>query len=412
MNVNSPYKFLLISETSDSGNPALDFTKQAVTIWKKVLVMDSIFEFYPSIEIIVADDVGLISDVITMVEGMKFNAKFGDPNAGYIEHDYVATKNEIIHAKITTHLSSDVLLKFLSYHNLLDIKDSAAWDDTLSNIVKDVCTKVLKIPNNKLSNIEETVGKDKWYKINETAQTFFRKLKKRAFSQTYENSPFLTFINSNGEFYFSSIEKLFKSQQPINSKPYIFSGDDDQSYDTLTIKNFYTMQGGLETNKDNYNPKLFYRKNNGTINTENGEGELSKIDLHMVKDDGKVMFRSDLINEKIATDFHDFGIYEDDKDKQFYQGFKNSVFIDSALYFRMEITINFNALAVAGKLVNLKLASNIKEKAGFAEEYNGNWLILTSRHFYDVDATPFTRLVIAKSRIKVGKDNPFEKRYL
>jgi hypothetical protein len=132
----------------------------------------------------------------------------------------------------------------------------------------------------------------------------------------------------------------------------------------------------------------------------------------MVKDDGKVMFRSDLINEKIATDFHDFGIYEDDKDKQFYQGFKNSVFIDSALYFRMEITINFNALAVAGKLVNLKLASNIKEKAGFAEEYNGNWLILTSRHFYDVDATPFTRLVIAKSRIKVGKDNPFEKRYL
>jgi hypothetical protein len=412
MNVNSPYKYLLVSETGDSGNPALDFTNQASTIWKKVLVMDSIFEFYPSIEIIIADDVGLISDVITMVEGMKFTSKLGDPDFGYVTHDYAATKNEIIHAKITTHLSSDVLLNFTSYYNLLDIKDSMAWDDTISNIVKDVCTKNLKIPNDKLSNIETTVGKDKWYRVNETAQTFFRKLLKRSYSQTFENSPFLTFINSNGEFYFSSIEKLFKSQQPINTTPYIFSGDDNQSYDAFAIKNFYTMQGGLETNKENYNPKFFYRTKTGTINTESGEGELSRIDSHMIKGDGKVMFRSDLIDSKIATDFHDFGIYEDDKDLQFYKGFKNSVFIDSALYFRMEITINFNSLAVAGKLINLKLASHIKEKAGFANEYSGNWLILTSRHFYDVDATPFTRLVIAKSRVDVGKDNPFEKRYL
>jgi len=413
---DSPYIFSFISETSDSGKIALDYSNEPMTIWKKVLVMDSVFNFYPSLEIILPDDFGFISDVMVAMEGMTFTAKIGDKtNNEFIEHKYAVQKNELIHVKNTTHLSGDVLLNLTSYHNLQDVRNSMAWNDTISNIVKELCgQKGLKLENSKIKDdyVEATDGKDVWYQINETAESCIKKLAKRAFSQTYEKSPYLTFINANGELYFSSIDKMFKNP-PINKdNPYTFSGQEDQSYSPWAIKNVYTIQGGLEINYPNYNKKTFTRDKSGVVNTgTSGDGEVSKINDHITKGSGSTFFRQDLITDTIPTDFDDFGIYED-KDRQFYKAFVNSLFIDSTLYLRLEITVNFNYQAVSGKVITLKVPSNIKEKSGGAKEYDGEWLILNSRHFYDKDLTPFTRLVIAKSRFIIDSTNPFKNRLL
>jgi len=412
MNFDSPYIFSFISEKADSGNIALDYSQQPMSIWKKVLVMDSIFDFYPSIEIVLPDDFGLLSDGLVMMEGMSFDTKLGNKETGeFITHKYVVQKNELIDPKVTTHLSGDVLLSLTSYHNLLDIKNSMAWEKTISEIVTELGKDVLKVST---TIIEDTTGEDVWYQINETVETFLkRKMAPRALSQSNATSPYITFINCQGELYFSSIDKLFK-QNTINDKdhPYKFSFEKDQSYDLYAIKNFYTMQGGLDVNKENYNKKTFYRDKSGVVNVGTaGDGELSKISEHIVKGDGKVLFRKDLITNTIGTDFDDYGIYED-KEKDFYAAFKNSLFIDSTMYLRMEITINFNPLAVSGKTILLKLVSNLKEKSGSAMEYDGTWLILGSRHFYDVDQAPFTRLIIAKSRIMPDSIHPFGKRFL
>lgn len=414
--ITSNYEFNLISENNSDGKIALDYSTQDHGIWKKVLIMDSIFEFYPSMEIIIPDDIGFLSDIMVVMEGMKFTAKLGEKTKSeYLEHDYVVQKNELIHAKTTTHLSGDVLLSFTSYYNLLDIKKSQAWKDTVSNIVKDLCKKGLKLPANKISDdrVEKTDGKDIWYQINETTEDFIKhKLVKVALSQNNSKSPYMSFINCSGEIYFSSIDKMFKQPAINKDNPYILSFDKDQSYGFQTIKNVYTIQGGLEINKVNYNKKTFYRKSDGKVNSGNsGDGEATKVSDHIIKGEGKVLFRKDLIDNDKATDFDDFGIYED-KDKQFYEGFVNSLFIDSTLYLRMEITVNFNYQAVSGKVVLLKIPSNIKEKSGYTKEYEGDWLITNSRHFFDVDAAPFTRLVIAKARINIDKAHPFYKKFL
>ena len=103
MNFDSPYIFSFISEKADSGNIALDYSQQPMSIWKKVLVMDSIFDFYPSIEIVLPDDFGLLSDGLVMMEGMSFDTKLGNKETGeFITHKYVVQKNELIDPKVTT----------------------------------------------------------------------------------------------------------------------------------------------------------------------------------------------------------------------------------------------------------------------------------------------------------------------
>ena len=410
MNYDSPFIFSFISEVADSGNIALNYSQQPMTIWKKVLVMDSIFDFYPSIEIVTPDDFGMISDGLVVMEGMSFIAMLGNKETGeFITHKYIVQKNELIEPKITTHLSGDVLLSLTSYHNLLDVKNSMAWMNMISLIALELGVTVLKVMGTPV--IEPTVGFDTWYQINETVETFLkRKMAPRAFSQSNPTSPYITFINCRGEFYFASIDFLFK-QPAINLLPYKFSSEKDQSYDMYAIKNFYTMQGGLDINKSNYNRKTFYRNQFGIVNIGTaGDGELSQINTHIGPGAGQVLFRKDLIMPLIGTDFSDYGLYED-KEMNFYEAFKNSLFIDSTMYLRMEITINFNPLAVSGKTILLMLASTLKDKGNVATEYNGNWLIIGSRHFYDVDQVPFTRLIIAKSRILIGS-HPFGKRFL
>ena len=63
--------------------------------------------------------------------------------------------------------------------------------------------------------------------------------REQAYSQNTPNSPYLTFINTNGEFYFSTVEALFKEQKIAASYKLQFKEDAVIDSDTLKVESSF-----------------------------------------------------------------------------------------------------------------------------------------------------------------------------
>lgn len=400
---DSQFKFFLESENDDKGNPAFNFTTQNMNVWKRVVITDSIYQFFPTIEIDLEDSTGVVHDYIVSLEGLQVKATFGSDEDGYLINEYIFEDSQLNTPTITDHISGNVILRGVSYYELLDSIKSKGFNDTISNIAKNIMKSSYGLTDSNKLFVENTTGNVQLYQINTTDVKFLFNLSDYAYSTNNSKSPYLTFFNCSGEFYFMSIDQLFK-QESINDEdyPFRFVLDEFRGVNPFAIQNYEILPGGLDINKNNYIKTFYAHKPDGSISKS-----INKIENHMQKGDGSLLLRKKHQGLHDSFDHVYFGIYENNE-LDLYKGFQNNQFRDSALERKLSIIVPFNPNVRAGKICTLEVGSNIEEKAGKSSEWSGKWLIIKSKHFYDVDQVPYSVMELGRSRIKVDPNHPFK----
>jgi hypothetical protein len=412
----TPFKFVFKSDDNDK---LLDLSTFPLIAWHRVVTLDDIFKFYSYLELEFNDETGVVSDLIVSAEGALFTSDLGYEREGKEDHllgKWVWDSNQVVGLKKATHLRGSHILSFLSSYFQKDSVKTRAWNDNIYNVVADVIKKDFDLSSSdKKVFITKSLSKVKnntYYQINETSAQFLVRLAERAYSDSFEYSPFITFTNSLGEFYFCAIEELFNTSELISTETYKLINDEDASINAFSIQNLNVIQSGFSINKPNYKKKVYKGKEDGVI-----EGKVTTIKDHLITSSGKgsILIRKNNLNfqkDEPAFDYVNFGIINGDKDDPMYKGFRNNLFLNSFLYMRMNVTIRFNPKAVTGKSMNIEVGSTIKEKNNKSSEYCGKWLIISSQSFYNKDGQPCNILQVCKNRVNVDSANLINKDFI
>lgn len=386
-------------------NPnAINFNNQTLRSFPVIFMMSDIFGFYPYGELTFADSAGVIVDNIVFVEGLKFEFKFGNDEEGYVGHDFYWSEDQINNTRLADNVSGDNIFILKSNYENLDVTRSKAWKDlTLSAAIIDIVNNDFKITDPNKINISATNGIDIWYQINSKIKDFLWVHREQAYSQNYQYSPYVTFINTNGEFYFTCLESLFNEQQPVAN--YTLSFSETSSLDSDTIKDYNIKFAGTPKNLYKYKQKLYTLGKTGTYTSTDATIE------NFIASSGK---GRTLIDRQLQSDYSDYkflGLNESQLDQYRLNAKRNFSFIDNNLPVRMPVTVDFNPKCVSGKLVDLKIGSAMDDKQIFSE-FSGNWLIISDSHFMDYSGKPYSSLILAKSKINVDKNHPFYNDFL
>ena len=401
---NTPSKFLLSSDP-----PIIDFSNSPKEVFKRVLITDSIFDFYPDAEITINDEGGAISDYIISSEGLKFTSKLGSDDDGYLESTWVWGENQLQDTVKSYHVGGDFFLGLDHYNSLLDVEKSNAYNDTVSNAVKDIIKNDFNITETKDYLITDTSEIGYRYRFNEFVDDKFEKWADNAYSQSFDKSPFVSFFNSAGKFYFCALEDLFKREDFISDEPFILdmSPESQENYNAIDDYNAFFV--GLPFNKNNYRKKI-YNHSKASLS----ENETFNIEDFKLPGSGNYFINKDTLKlfekaPRLQSSNKYLGIFDKSKEQHLYNGLRNNEFFDSYLPMRLEIIIKFNKDAVSGKKIKTELGTTIAQKNDRSSEYSGEWLIIESSHFFDADAIPYSKLLIAKSGAKVDPVHPFKK---
>ena len=393
----------------------------------KILFRDSILDFYPHADIHIRDKQGVISEKLFMIEGLHIETKLGrdeiispDPDnkdilGGYLVNQYGWAKHDIAQIEIKNHIAGDYLFMLIPVNYFKDAPDTKAYNDTISNVVKKVVMdssamdhKEFDSKGNKKIFIGETkTDKNIWYQAGRLSRYFLESLASRAVSKTYANSPYYTFLNNKGEFYFMSASEML-SQAPICN--YRIEETVDSVKDPFVIKAYSVQSGGSLISKINYNKRFHKIKSDGTSPSEDigiesykqrvdGSGTLSsKKDKLLILKNGSLGITSRI------TSIDNFGLFDDKEDNNIYTAWKNNFYIDSALPYRLIVQIFFNPKLCAGKVITLTVNKIIED--AYASEYSGAWLILESRVNMDIEGFPVQQLLIGKAGVAIDSNHP------
>ena len=403
----------------------------------RILFFDSIFTFYPQLEINLKDKQGVVSEKLFMIEGLQISSHFGrdmktsnDPNLppdnlfGYYDNKYAWIKGNINQAEIKNQITGDYIFSLVHQGFITDAPSTMSYSASISDIVKLVLVNSLGFTIGSTSYniinkdgsiipmttpnffIEDTNPKPVvFYQAGNWGRTFIDTLSKKAVSATYNNSPYHTFINSRGEFYFASVSYLL-NQTPICN--YRIEETIDSVRDPFVVKDYTMHTGGAEINKKNYNRNIYKIGSQGTVSSV-----LNPISSQKQKSNGSpsgatpkltILQNGSLGIGTSITSIDNYGLFDDDDDPVIQPGWQNYLYINSALSYRMELTIFFNPNICAGKVITLTV-DKLWEPA-FASEYSGSWLVIESRTHMDVEGVPIQILLIAKSSISIDSTHP------
>lgn len=404
----SDFKFELKSDQE-----FFDFTGKPQTIWNRVVIKDSIFQFFPYMEVNVNDEPGNLADGFVSLEGLICDTKLGYKDSGknsWLESKWIILDNQLHdHVKQIHMGGKEFIIAFFANNYLYDGIKSRAWKDHPSNIFKDILKKDFKFLDSDFSTksfITDTNEPNYYYQINKLSSDYLSSyLCKRAQTSKFEYSPFVCFINSAGKAFFCAIDDMLKRGEKISTLPYKLRNDKESDTNPYTIKNPILLNMGMTTNKFNLKRKIYKQGTDAIYINEDAD-----IKNHILKDKGSLLIRKDTQSAQTIFDYKDFGIWDKTNDNSFFKGYRNSFYLNSSLALRLEVQIPFNPKAVSGNVITLEVGSNLKEKNNKASEYSGDWLIIESTQYYDFSAQPTSNLTIAKSRTVVDPVNPFGKK--
>jgi hypothetical protein len=391
--VHDQQNYNLILESTPK---VLDLTNSSIRGFQKIFFTDSLFAFFPVVDLFIKDAEGVIPDVVNFIEGLDTIIKFGNPDTGFIGGDFVWTRNDFNQTIIADNLSGSNGFLFSSKLIKYNQPKSRSWNNTISNVVDDILVNDYNMNDSTKKFISQTTGTDLWYQSMTKNSTWIQDLADTAFSNSHNKSPFYTFFNLLGEFYFMNLYDLF-TQQPINSTPYSIEVKENMMTDPYIVQSYDIQYCGTTTNFKTYEIDSYYIDETGTYVKKTHE-----LKNHVYAETNeKLTIKKDFVN---INDIIYLGNYESLNDEYNYQGIINSKYRDSALSYRMNITIPFNPKAVSGKIIDLKVGS-IFESRKICKEFSGKWLILKSIHFDDKNALPYSKLLIAKSSMYIDSDH-------
>lgn len=387
--------------------------------YSRIFFQDSIFTLFPIAEVYYQDHSGLISDKVFFVEGLELATKLGYEKTettledgtiieegGYLEHEYVWSESQFNNVMLSNHLSGDVVFLLISKYFMNDFEKCITYNHenqdelkTISDILKDDILPAWGfLPEKYKDTISDTFGTPYLNQFNMTNRTFIKLLAEYAYSKNFQTSGFYTFINCNGEFYFMTIQEMLN--QPSVSQ-YKIDLAEDMTINAGIIKDYNILHGGLPVNKDNYNRKFFHYDESGDIVEEDKHIQDSLSDLDTAS---KLLVRKQYVPSDPSVISY-FGILPEDN-KEFYQGYKNYFYRDTALCYRMVVVVQFNSKNVAGKPIEITIEKANNEEE-IATEYAGKWLICESYHTMNEEGIPYQQLIISKPKIQIDKDHTF-----
>jgi hypothetical protein len=377
--------------------------------YQKILFQDSIFNFYPYGEISLKDEIGIILDKMFFTEGFEWNFKLGSNEQkiirkgnseaiGYLNHNYVWSEPLFNAEKITSHFSG---IQNFALISSMYMKDDFYTRMYSNKKISAIVTEVLRdynISSNK-QFLSTTSGTDDYPQYNITDKEFLNNL--ADVSYQVNKSPFFTFFNCKGEFYFMSLIDMFK-QVPIGT--YSLSESEQATIDDWTIQNYSVLSEGLPLNRKNYKHTTYTLDSNGSITSN-----IHELKDYYLKQGGKDKFtvRSKTVSGK--NNCVNLGIKNASK-ADLYLGKANALFVNSQLTNQMEIVIRFNPQAVSGKTINIQ-ADRSDGKTRMSE-LSGNWLITEQQCMCSDQGIPSQKLNIAKSAIQINQNNPFYSEFI
>jgi len=389
----SPYNLSVKSDLT-----FLDMENQPQGYYKKVLLRDSILGFFPTAEIYIEDGVGVFPS-IGFPEGLDLDVKLGDlENDSFIGHGFTLTEYQLNDTEIRDHFKGISFLMLTSKYLRKNKPKRKIYKGKISDIIKEIVLDEYEIDEDKIF-IDATSGTSTYTRDNQSASSFIQELSGYAYSDSFPKSPYVSYIDVNGNFYFKALESLYL-QNTIKDLNLEFS--ETMSVDPEVIQAYSIAFGGYILKRDDYLKQV-------SKVSESGEyvKEIVKLEDYKIgKNDNtlKYMVAKNFIGSK-SFSFMDFGLYDKDEDIYDYKGLVNNTFLNSMIAFRLDIVTHFDVDALIGKTINVFVKNSVDDS--YDSMYSGKWLIIDATNYYDDDGIPYKNLMIARDRMKIKDDHKF-----
>ena len=371
------------------------------------------------------DDAGEIHDSLYFIEDLDFYFQFGNENTGFISHNFTWSENQIQDGSASDSMNGKHILVMISDFFKQDSLKTKAYKGEPSAIVENII-KTYNFPGTKskylgesekykMINISKTKSDDIWYQPNQSDFFFIDQIGNYSLPRNQtgnDNSPFMSFINIKGEFYFKDLWSMYQ-QQPV--KEMYLSNDPDRNMDPQAITNYRMEFLGAPINANNYNKSVYHLDAAGEF-----VKKTTKLEDYFVQFQGNKLAAPLKIpiqknSQARVKDVIMLGLQEDDKDSRAYQALLNSYYINTLTCYRMRVMVDFDSVLATGKIINL---TNIKSKVEnkiFSWEYIGNWLIIESNLLYyisDAKSKPMLSLVLARPAVNIYQKHPLIKEFI
>jgi len=410
MSVISEHVFEMISDPH-----GINLSLQAnPRLFNKVYLRDTLLNFYPYGEIFLNDKQGIILSAYTFIEGMKFKTKLGFPEqtledgqeiGGYLTHTYGWSESQIPSTiRDSEYISGINCFLVISDFYFKDFIKPQAFKQQPSDIARAIAKDVYNITDPSMLFIDDTTNdlSNIWYQGNRTHRDFIERTLTRnattSLTPNADKTPYVSFINCNGEFYFCSYAYLY-SQTEVAT--YEMKLTLDRTLDPFVIQEIHFFATGAPFNKSLYNQEIHTLSDTGTATyiTSNLENNYLKMDSSMSR--YPVIYD----NTKNVSSIKNFGLFEAG-DVDSLKGRELFLYQNSCIAFRIEMIIIFNPRVVAGKVINLKI-KKFTDNDDYSEELSGNWLVISSEHRMDQDAAIYSKITVARPSIPFGNQWPY-----
>jgi hypothetical protein len=378
------------------------FQKEAPKNFPKIVLEDSIFDFYPYAEIYLKDLVGMVPDYLFFVEGLDFNIQLGNNDDGFMSANYCWSEHQISDTQAAENLAGTSIFVMISSYMGKDKFFYRSWDDTILNVVKEIIQKDYNLKDTtKIFYSLNTTGVFQHNQYNETNRDFLILLSNKAYTQNFPKSSFFTFFNCLNEFYFMSLSELF-NQTSVAKYTLLF--DEKRTRNPNAIQKITFAVPGMVINKKNYEQDAYYLSSSGSYTKEN----LKLEDYLLGKKNEKFLLQKQK-QRKIRNTY--LGLIDNKEEKAFKSGVINNLFLESMLPVRLEITTFFNPKVTSGKTIDIEINSGTRKNEKMSE-LSGKWLVCQASHYMDTDGVPFSQLEIAKTGVNIDEANKYAKEFL
>ena len=406
-----------------------------ITAFPRIFFEDSIFNFFPRGEVILNDKTGAIVETFFFLESLDFaitientsDALFptmeeilsGKTTVGKLEGNFVWGQHQINNTLLEDHISGHNFFVLESKYKNLDIAKSRAWNyetggalnplgaKPISEIARQIAQE-FGIVNPLLQQITPTIGNDYWLQPNITSAKFIKNiLEKNAFSPVTPKSPFFSFINLKGEFYFMSLQQMYLQKPAATYTLQSLQSNVATGYDDFTIKNFIVQFGGTDMNRDSYTRRGYFVDLTTGLVMKQG---LKDYNIHEYQLATEGINKFTIMNQYTQNNYYqveDYGLCLTPDQIETFLGRQNSYYQDTGTTYRVIIIVRYNPYVVSGKTVNLQFAKT--NKLGLiSSEFMGSWLVCESKKLCDTSGRAWSQLTLCKGGVIVDPINPYQ----
>jgi hypothetical protein len=369
----------------------------------RMLIGDSITEFFPKVELQISDKLGIFSEHVGFIEAEEFSIRYGDDTDSSQSLDVKTYWDDSQLAKPygMDYISGDFILSFKSIREIQDYPKSKSDQNIMSGVV----TSVVSSYGFKGTFIEPTGNMDYWYQPYISDFEWINIMVKKALSSSNSAEPFFTFIDLKDQFHFRTLSHMMTipaTQEIVFSS---LPGDRDNPMSALSYEVLWT---GVNKDLDQWNTKYYYYDRTGMIQSPVDNKKINEMPDR--KGTGLLPIQSSKISN--VTKHRLYGTRFDDSEKDNYKGWINSFYRDQQAMMILRVVLRgAHTDLISGATIKTKVGS-ARSKDSLSTEFSGTWVIAESKHFVDYDHIPFTELWLIRNKIEYDQKNIFKQNLL